>query len=132
MEAPAVVPARPPPGARSGYALLFAGILGVILLLFMYSVAEILLLLFISALWGLYLGAITDFLQRYFRFPRQVGLLVALLLTTVVLAAVGWLMIPPVLNQTDALLNTLPTLLSTWDAGLRTVVARYPVFAGML
>ncbi len=132
MEAPAVVPARTTPEARSGYALLFAAILGVLLLLFMYSVAEILLLLFISALWGLYLAAITDFLQRYFRFPRQVGLLAALLLTTVLLVAVGWLMIPPVLNQTDALLNTLPALLSTWEADLRTVVARYPVFAGML
>lgn len=132
MEAPDVVPARTTPGARSGYALLFAAVLGVLLLLFIYSVAEILLLLFISALWGLYLGAITDFLQRYFRFPRQVGLLVALLLTTVILVGVGWLMIPPVLNQTDALLDTLPALLESWDASLRGMVARYPVLGGML
>lgn len=115
-----------------GYGVLAATIFVVLLLLFVYSVAHVLLLLFIAALFSLYLSAITDFLQVRFRLPRGTGLAVALALTFVGLFGVGWLVIPPVLEQTQGLISTLPTLLTNWQAGIRGLIQRYPLLAEML
>ena len=52
-----------------------ATISALLLLLFLYSIAEILLLLFIAILFSLYLGAITDTLQVRLGVPRGLGLL---------------------------------------------------------
>lgn len=129
MDATPVLPARA--GPRPGYALLFWAVFSVLLLLLFYSVAEVLLLLFMAALFGLYLGGITDFLLRRFRLPRGVGMVVALLLTTLALVGVGWLVVPPMLTQTQALLADLPALMAVWERSLRVFVARYPIFANV-
>lgn len=121
-----------PPQPRPAYGLLIAAVFAVLLLLFIYNVAEILLLLFIAVLFSLYLGAITDFLQKRFRIPRGAGLGIALLLTLVGVTAVGWLIIPPVLAQTQALLTTLPALLTVWERGLLQLADRYPILVSML
>lgn len=117
---------------RSGYGVLIATIFAVLLLLFIYNVAEILLLLFIAALFSLYLAAVTDFLQRKFNFPRAFGLATGLTLTLVGLIAIGWLIIPPVLNQTEELISTLPVLLAGWEADLRQLAAQYPLIDDLL
>ena len=67
--------------SRSTYSVVAGSVFAILLLLFFYSVADILLLLFISILFSLYLGAITDTLQRRFRVPRSVGLFAAVLVT---------------------------------------------------
>ncbi len=118
--------------SRSPYSLLVAAIFALLLLLFVYSVAEILLLLFIAALFALYLGAITDFLQERSGLPRWMGLSVALLITTVGVVGVVWLIIPPVLEQTYELLEVLPALLVRWEASLLASAARYPLLREML
>lgn len=118
--------------SRSPYGVLAAALLFILLLLFVYSVAEVLLLLFIAVLFSLYLGAVTDFLQERLRLPRWAGLSTALLLTLVALTAIGLLIFPPVLEQTHELINTLPGLLSEWEASLFTLAARYPLLAQML
>lgn len=117
---------------RSPYGVLVATTIVVLLLLFVHSVADVLLLLFIAALFSLYLGAITDFLQVRFRLPRGVGLCIALLITFVGMFGVGWLVVPPVLEQTQGLIATLPTLLANWQAALDRLVTRYPLLAQML
>ncbi|HET7275579.1 MAG TPA: AI-2E family transporter [Longimicrobiaceae bacterium] len=118
--------------SRSAYGVLGATIFAVLLLLFVYNVAEILLLLFIAALFSLYLAAVTDFLQRRLNLPRGVGLTVGLTLTLVGLVAIGWLIIPPVLEQTEELISTLPVLLAGWEADLLQLAARYPLIDDML
>ena len=55
-------------------------ILTLLFLLFLYNIAEILLLLFIAVLFSLYLSSITDLLQRHLRIPRPAGLLIALVI----------------------------------------------------
>lgn len=118
--------------ARPGYGVLIAAIFAGLLLFFVYSVAEVLLLLFIAALFSLYLGAITEFLRQHLKVPRGLGLLIALLITVVGIVGVGWLIVPPVLAQTQDLLAGLPALIMLWQANLQAYLARYPAFAAAL
>ena len=118
--------------SRSPYGVLAATVTLFLLLLFVYSVAEILLLLFVAVLFSLYLGAVTDFLQRRARIPRGAGLGVALLLTLVGTTAIGLLIVPPVLEQTQELINTLPSLLAQWEVSLLQLAVRYPVIGQMI
>ena len=109
---------------RRPLAVVAATIFAVLLLLFIYSIAEILLLLFISILFAIYLGAVTDTLQRRLGFPRPLGLLAGLILTIVVLTGIGFLMVPPLVTQTEALLSAMPDLVARWDEQLRQLARR--------
>ena len=113
---------------RSAFAVLTATAFLVLFLLFVYSIADLLLLLFISILFSLYLQSITDFLDERLEMPRAVGLALALLLTLVAIAAVFWLVVPPVLAQTQELLVALPALIERWQAAFVELVRRYPLF----
>ena len=117
---------------RSPYAVLIAAVFAILLLLFVYSVAEVLLLLFIAALFSLYLGAITDFLEERFRAPRWLGLIAALVFTALLATGIGFLVVPPVLRQTQALVTALPGQVTAWGESLRQLVARYPVLGSVL
>jgi predicted PurR-regulated permease PerM len=104
--------------------LLFSTIFAILLLLFLYSIAEILLLLFIAVLFSLYLGAIIDMLQRWLAMPRPLGLVIALVVTLLGVAGVGYLMIPPVIEQTEGLLLSLPIQLELLEARLLALAER--------
>lgn len=114
------------------YGILIATIFTLLFLLFLYNIAEILLLLFIAVLFSLYLSSITDLLQRRFRIPRPAGLLIALVATGAAVTAVGWMLLPALLSQTDALLETLPVQFAKWEVQLRTLAERQPLFAEVL
>lgn len=118
--------------SRNPFAVLAATIGAVLVLLFVYSVANVLLLLFIAALFSLYLGAVTDFLEARARIPRGVGLSVALLLTALLAFGVGWLVVPPVLAQTQDLLLALPGEITRWAASLRDLSVRYPLLGQLV
>lgn len=94
--------------------------------------AEVLLLLFISVLFGIYLSAITDSLQRRLAMPRVVGLLIALLLTFVAAGGVLWLIVPPVLQQTQELIQTMPALMAGWETDLRSAAIASPFIEQLL
>ncbi|MDQ3389233.1 MAG: AI-2E family transporter [Gemmatimonadota bacterium] len=118
--------------ARPSYAVLTAAVSAVLFLLFVYSVAEVLLLFFIASLFSLYLGAVTDFLEHRLRLPRGWGLLLAVLLTLAGMVGVGWLIIPPVFQQTYGLINALPELLTSWKEGLAALAERFPLLGQLL
>ena len=107
-------------------------IFAALLLYFLYSVAEVLLLLFIAVLFSLYLGGITDELQRRFGVPRGLGILIAVVFTTAAVVGIGYLIVPPVLEQTQALLTAAPALLADWERQLLGLAARSPVVEQML
>jgi predicted PurR-regulated permease PerM len=117
---------------RSAWGVATATLVAILLLLFVYSVAEILLLLFIAVLFALYLGAATDYLQKRLRLPRFIGLPLALLLSLLAFGAIGLLIIPPVLEQTHELISALPALLAQWEASLFELAAQYPLIDQML
>ncbi|HLL82117.1 MAG TPA: AI-2E family transporter, partial [Longimicrobium sp.] len=117
---------------RSPYAVLTATVFTVLLLLFVYSVAEVLLLVFLAALFAVYLTAISEFLEDRFRIRPALGLPLALLFTAVWATAVFWLVIPPVLQQTQELIAALPKLMSQGVDRLTEAMSHYPFLAAAL
>jgi predicted PurR-regulated permease PerM len=95
-------------------------------------VAEVLLLLFIAVLFAVYLSAITDGLQRRFGIPRPLGLSIALLITLVGVSGLFVLMVPPVLQQTQELVRTLPAQMTVWERQLLALASRNSFIAQLL
>lgn len=117
---------------RSPFAVLTATVFTVLLLLFVYSVANVLLLVFLAALFAVYLTAISEFLEDRFRIRPALGLPLGLLFSAVLATGIVWLVVPPVLQQTQELLTALPKLMTQGIDGLSAVIARYPVLASIL
>lgn len=113
--------------ARSPIVAFSAMMLIVLMLLFAASIREILLLFFISALFALYLGAITEFLKRRLELPRTWGLAAAVIISLAALTVVIGLIVPPVLQQMQELLVALPGLLAQWQHSLAELARRYPM-----
>jgi predicted PurR-regulated permease PerM len=118
--------------ARRSFAVPIATIVTVLMLYFLYSIAPILLLFFIGVLFSLWLGAVTDFLQRRANMPRRWGLVCAVLFTILLVLTIGYLIVPPVIEQTRALLSTLPKQMEVWDAQLRIAAQRSRFLGGVL
>ena len=114
---------------RPGIGAVFSTVFFLLLLLFIYSIAEILLLLFIAVLFSLYLGAITDTLQRRFAIPRPLGLTLAILLTIAGAAGTMYLVVPPVAEQTAELITQMPTQLEMWEDQIIELAERSPIVA---
>ena len=117
---------------RRPYAVLIAAIFAVLLLLFLHRVAEILLLFFIAVLFAIYLSAITDSLQKRLPIPRGVGILIALLLTFAGAAGVTWLIVPPVVQQTQGLFEAMPLLMAGWERQLLELARESPFWQNLL
>lgn len=112
-------------------AAFIAPVLLILGLLLAYSVASILLLFFVAILFAIYLCAITEALQRHAGMPRPVGLFSALVLTIFFVGLTGYLIVPPVIEQTQGLINALPAMAASWDARLAELAARSD-FAGQV
>jgi predicted PurR-regulated permease PerM len=121
------MPPRHPSESPSPYSVLIAAVFTILLLLFVHSVADVLLMVFVAALFSLYLGGIADFLQARTNMPRGLGLACAMLLTILLAATVGRLVVPPVLTQAQDVISALPKLIETWTTSLKELVASYPV-----
>ena len=117
---------------RRGYGVLAAAIFSALLLLFLYSIAEVLLLFFIGLLLSLYLGGITDMLQRRLSVPRGAGLAIAVLVSLAALAGIVILLIPPVTEQIQQLVTTLPTRIAEWEVQIREASRRNKALGQML
>jgi len=94
---------------------------------FVVRVVDVLLLVFIAALCAVYLSAITDLLERRFRIARWLGLTTAVLATLAAVAGIGALILPPVFEQTQALVSGLPQTLSDVQSVLARWASQYPV-----
>lgn len=117
---------------RRGYGVLAATVFTALLLFFLYSIAEVLLLFFIGVLLSLYLGGITDTLQRRLSVPRGLGLIIAVLITLAAVVGIVVLLIPPVTEQIQQLVTTFPTQIAEWDAQLRELARRNRAIGQML
>ncbi|MBA4073164.1 MAG: hypothetical protein C0497_15265 [Gemmatimonas sp.] len=110
---------------RFGPAL--AGVAAAALLVWLAGrVADLLLLLFIAILLAVYLGATTNFLLARTRLPRGVAFAAAIVGTIAAVAAIGSLLIGPVVAQTRELLSVLPRYVPTWEAQLEGLIAGIP------
>ena len=101
--------------------------IAVLVVWFVIRVAEVLLLVFLAVLVAVYLSAITDQLERRFRMPRWAGLTCAVVGTTALLVGAGALILPPVVDQTHALISALPQSLIDVQRLLGRLTNQYPV-----
>ena len=127
MSAPAVV--APEQRVRFG-PILGATVITVLLIWLFYTVAEVLLLLFIAVLVSLYLGSVTNFLVRRLPVPRALAFTAAIFLTLGAVYSLGALLVPPVVEQTQQLLSVLPNYISAWQEALARLAARFPRLLG--
>ena len=112
--------------------ILTATALTVLLLWLFGAVADVLLLLFGGILVSLYLGAVTDFIVRRLRVPRGVAFAAALIFTISAVVALFWLLIPPVIEQTRALVGVVPGMIAGWENRLQEAALRIPALQGVI
>ena len=96
---------------------------------FVIRVVEILLLVFLAVLLAVYLSAITDSLERRFRVRRWAGLTIAVIVTIAGVAGIAVLLVPPVVDQTQALVGGLPQTLTNIQDVLARWARQYPTLA---
>jgi predicted PurR-regulated permease PerM len=89
--------------------------------------AEVLLLVFVSILIAVYLDAITDALARRLKVPRWAGLLCAVGGSAAVLIGAGFLILPPIIDQTQALVSALPENLGAAQRAVARLSSLYPL-----
>lgn len=112
---------------RPRLAQVLTAVVATILLLWLFGVtAKIFILLFIAIIFSLYLAAVSDFLEEKGHLPRQAAFFLALIASLAALIALGWLLVPPVIEQTRSLFTVLPTYIESWEKGLDTFARRFP------
>jgi predicted PurR-regulated permease PerM len=112
---------------RVKLAPVLTGVVLTVLLLWMFGVTvEVFILLFIAIIASLYLGAVRDFfVERAGMNPRWAFLL-SVSLTVAAFAVLLSLLVPPVYEQTRALIQVLPDYISNWEKAIDHFVTRFP------
>ncbi len=90
-------------------AMLLIGLVAAALLI--WNIAHILLVGFAGVLLAVFLRSLSDNLHHYTGLPKKPALGVVILALLVLIGLSGWLLIPRVVDQLNALLDTLPQTL---------------------
>jgi predicted PurR-regulated permease PerM len=106
--------------------ILTAVVITVLLIMLFGHAAELFILLFIAILISLYLGAVADWLRSRTRLSRGVSLAIAVVSTLAGVVALFWVLVPPVIDQTQALIRVLPQYIQNWERGLERLASRFP------
>jgi predicted PurR-regulated permease PerM len=112
--------------------ILVAVVLTVLVLRLFRATADVFLLLFIGVLISLYLGAVAAWLERRLRIPGGPAFAAAVLISLGALVLLGWILIPPVIEQTGALVRALPAFASRWEEGLDRLALRVPALRSVI
>ena len=115
-----------PPRKFKFAPILTATVFTFLLLWLTGRVAEVFILLFLGILISLYLGALTDALHRRARIPERLALVVAILLTFGGVALLFWVLVPPLIAQTQELIKVLPAYIGGWEAAIDRMAAKVP------
>ena len=89
-------------------------------------VAQVLILLFIGVLISLYLRAVAGWLERRLRMPERLAFTTSLLLSLAGVVAIFWILVPPVIEQTQALVKVLPNYITGWEGSIERAIDRIP------
>ena len=105
----------------------FTAILVTVLLLWLAgTVADLLLLLFLGILLAVYLSAVTDVITSRTEMPRGAAFAIAVFGSIAALVGIAFLLIPPVVEQTRALITVLPQIVSAWEVRLEQLLTTVP------
>ena len=120
------VDGKPSPG-RFRFAVLLAATIATLLLLWLFGkAADIFLLVFIASLFAVYLGAVTDEIVKRLPVSRPFAFAIAIFFTLALITALGATLIPPLVEETQALIRVLPSYIEAWERGLDRLAASYP------
>lgn len=89
-------------------------------------VAEVFLLLFLGILFSLGLGALAGVIHRRLGLPERWAFLAAILLTFGGIALLFWMLVPPLIAQTQELVKVLPTYIGGWEAAIDRMAEKIP------
>lgn len=111
--------------------LLIAIVLTVLLVLLFGRAAHLFLLLFLAILISLALGALADAVTRRTHLPRRYALVLAILIALGIITGFMFLVVPPVIEQTQSLIGTLPDRLAEWQRGIDLAASRVSALRGV-
>jgi predicted PurR-regulated permease PerM len=106
--------------------ILTATVFTVLLLWLSGRVAEVFLLLFLGILISLYLGALAGVLHRRARLPERLAFVLAIVLTFGGVALLFWVLVPPLIAQTQELIKVLPAYIGGWEAAIDRMADKVP------
>ncbi|HKW10646.1 MAG TPA: AI-2E family transporter [Gemmatimonadaceae bacterium] len=106
--------------------ILTATVLTVLGLWLFARVAQVLILLFIGVLLSLYLRAVAGWFERRWHVPERIAFVTSLLLSLAGVVAIFYILVPPVITQTQALVKVLPNYITGWEASIERTVSRVP------
>jgi predicted PurR-regulated permease PerM len=114
-------------GWRTRFApILTATVLTVLLLWLVGKTADVFLLLFVAILISLYLGAVTDYFDQRLHLPRRLAFAAAIVASVGLVSGFLWLLVPPVIEQTQQLVRVLPSYIEQWEGALERSLAKIP------
>ena len=117
--------AAPRGGVR--VAPILTGVILTLLLLWMLgATADVFLLLFIAIIISLYLGAVRDLFVEKLHVPPKLAFFLSVAGTTAALLGLFAILLPPVVEQTRALIVVLPNYIEAWELGIDKLIARFP------
>ena len=115
------------PKGRFRFApILTATVLTVLGLWLFGRVAQVLILLFLGVLISLYLRAVAGWFERRLRVPERLAFTMSLLLSLAGVVAIFWILVPPVIEQTQALVKVLPNYITGWEGSIERAIDRIP------
>jgi len=101
-------------------------ILTLLLLWMLGATADVFLLLFIAIIISLYLGAVRDLFVEKLHVPPKLAFFLSVVGTAAALLTLFAILLPPVVEQTRALIVVMPKYIETWETGIDHFVARFP------
>jgi predicted PurR-regulated permease PerM len=114
-------------GGRFRFApILTATVLTVLGIWLFTTVAQVFVLLMLGVLLSLYLGAVSNWIQRKTRAPEGIALLSAIVGSLAMLGLLVWILAPPVVEQTRMLVEQMPTFITAWERGIDNLAANVP------
>jgi predicted PurR-regulated permease PerM len=69
---------------------------------------------------------VADWLRARTHVSRGVALAIAVVSTLAAVVALFWVLVPPVIDQTQALIRVLPDYIQNWERGLERLASRFP------
>jgi predicted PurR-regulated permease PerM len=105
---------------------LTAAIAAVLLVALVLRTIDVLLVVFIAVLLGLYLRAVATWLAARFRLPDDLALTLAIVFTLGALAGVGFIIVPPTIEQLRDLIGNLPSYGEALNRNINAAIARLP------
>jgi predicted PurR-regulated permease PerM len=120
------------PGRFKFGPILTATVLTVLGIWLFKTVAQVFVLLMLGILISLYLGAVASWIQEKTHIPEGAALATAICGSLGALGLLGWILVPPVVEQTRQLFQALPTQIASWEAGIDALARKFPALGDIV